>query len=80
MAAAAVHDVVVAVILGRFVMVVRVPVSMALGGRDDIRDPRVLVVLRLAFDRGLDSGRANEKERRDQRLNPPRHHDHGSIA
>lgn len=48
MAAAAVHDVVVAVILGRLVMVVRVPVSMTLGGRDYIRNPRVLVVLRLS--------------------------------
>lgn len=48
MAAAAVHDVVVAVILGGLVMVVRVPVSMALGGRDYIRNPRVLVVLRLS--------------------------------
>jgi len=80
MTAAAMHKVVMAIIPRGLMAIVGVAVRMTFGQGDGIRDAGVLVVFGLSFDHGLDAGRANKEQRRDQRLDVRRQHEHGSIT
>ena len=81
MPTAAVHDMVVAIVVGRLVMVIRVPMLMAAGGSCRIGNAGMFVMLALGLRKGgFHPKRRTRKEDRDQELNPPGRHGHVSIA
>lgn len=81
MPTAAVHYMVVAIVVGRLVMVIRIPVLMAVGGRCRIGNAGMFVMFALGLRKGgLRPKSRTRKEDRDQELHPPGRHSHVSIA
>lgn len=81
MTTATVHDMMMAIVTGRLVVVVGITVGMPFGGLCDVRNPRMLVMIVADFRQcGLETDSRKGKENRDQNSGRTLCHAHGSIA